>query len=200
MIFARETLRYVFVSTANHIPRFHTLDFVRTSILRWAGLKIGEKSRISGHLVLEFSLRRATVKHISIGNDCFLGYNCRISASKAEVFIGNKCNIGPNVSIETAGHWFNRKADKRHSYHKPVTIEDNVWIGAGCIILPGVTIGRNSIVAAGAVVAKDVAEGLLVGGVPARTIKPLADFSARSEPAPTDRAASEAVRGIEVGA
>ncbi|SFK33346.1 transferase hexapeptide (six repeat-containing protein) [Methylorubrum salsuginis] len=64
-----------------------------------------------------------------------------------------------------------------------MTIEDNVWIGAGCIILPGVTIGRNSIVAAGAVVAKDVAEGVLVGGVPARTIKTLSDFPANAFPA-----------------
>ncbi|WP_082482552.1 DapH/DapD/GlmU-related protein [Methylobacterium sp. Leaf123] len=107
----------------------------------------------------------------------FFGYQCRIFASKATIHIGNRCNIGPNVSIETAGHWFNHQANKRNSYHKPVVIQDNVWIGAGCIILPGVTIGRNSIVAAGAVVAKDVAECVLVGGVPARTNKTLPDFA-----------------------
>ncbi|MFD6316616.1 acyltransferase [Methylorubrum thiocyanatum] len=186
MKFAVELMRYLLIGVANIIPRFHTLDYIRTSLLRIAGLKIGPDTRISGNLVLEFSFRKPSVKNVIVGSDSFIGNYCRISALKSRVSIGDRCNIGPGVSIDTAGHWFNREANKRNSYHKPVVIHDNVWVGAGCIILPGVTIGQNSIVAAGAVVAKDVPEGVLVGGVPARVIKALPEFGSDPSLAPAD--------------
>lgn len=150
---------------ANMITRFHNFDHIRTFIFRIVGLKVGAASRTSGHFTLEYSLRKSTTGHVTIGENCFLGYQCRISAAKALVHIGNRCNIGPNVSIETVRHRFNHQANKKW-YNKPVSIHDNVWTGLGCTILPGVTIGQNSIVAAGAVVAKDVPEGVLAGGVP----------------------------------
>lgn len=178
MMIVQSALRYALVCTANAVPRFHTLDHLRVFMYRYAGLKIGAKTRISGPLVLDFSFRRKVVDQIEIGEDSFIGYHCRISASKVHVTIGNRCNIGPNVSIETVGHWFNKDANKRNAYYKPVTISDNVWIGSGCILLPGVSIGENSIVAAGAVVSRDVEKNTLVGGVPARPIKSLDEFAA----------------------
>ena len=92
----------------------------------------------------------------------------------APVHIGDYCMIGPNTLITTVGHPFSPK-DRREkkAYSKPVAIGDDVWIGGNCTILPGVTIGNNVVVAAGAVVTKDVPDNCVVAGVPARIIKRL---------------------------
>ena len=72
--------------------------------------------------------------------------------------------------LATLNHGF-EASDRSTLYPKPITIKDNVWIGANVTILPGVTIGENAIIAAGAVVNKDVAANTIVGGVPAKYIK-----------------------------
>ena len=85
--------------------------------------------------------------------------------------------IGPRVSFETSTHnlivdRFDDRSDAtRETYHKEIIVHDGVWIGAGAIILCGVTIGEQSIVAAGSVVHRDVEPGILVGGVPAKMIR-----------------------------
>jgi acetyltransferase-like isoleucine patch superfamily enzyme len=88
--------------------------------------------------------------------------------------------VGARVLFLTSGHEIGpseRRAGPVHS--SPITVEDGCWIGAGSILLPGVTIGRGSIVAAGSVVTKDVAPDTLVGGIPARPIREL-DFDRTS--------------------
>lgn len=88
--------------------------------------------------------------------------------------IGNNVLIGPNVSIYTACHPLD--ADRRRTFDEwaePVTIGNDVWIGGGAIILPGVEIGDRCVVAAGAVVTKNVPADSLVGGNPARIIRKL---------------------------
>lgn len=78
--------------------------------------------------------------------------------------------IGPNVNIITENHA--EEPELRHNvYTKPILIKRNAWIGAAAIILPGVTIGENAIVAAGAVVTKDVPDNMIVGGNPAKIIR-----------------------------
>lgn len=110
---------------------------------------------------------------IEIGDHCAFNRGCWISGGGG-LILHNDVIIGPNVIIHTANHNYgNPKLSFRmqgHTYEK-VEIQDNVWIGAGAIILPGVTIHANSIVAAGAVVTKDVSSNSIVGGVPARIIK-----------------------------
>jgi acetyltransferase-like isoleucine patch superfamily enzyme len=78
--------------------------------------------------------------------------------------------IGPKVNLITENHPLN-PADRRALICKPIVIKRNAWIGAGATILPGVTIGENAVVAAGAVVSKDVPGNAIVGGVPAKIIK-----------------------------
>ncbi|EFQ57556.1 bacterial transferase hexapeptide repeat protein [Streptococcus downei F0415] len=79
---------------------------------------------------------------------------------------------GPNTLITTVGHPITPKGRREHLGHaQPVTIGDDVWIGGNVTILPGVTIGSNGVVAAGAVVTKDVLDNSVVGGVPAKVIK-----------------------------
>ena len=96
----------------------------------------------------------------------------------ALVTIGNRVLIGPHVCICTGTHDIDPLVRKAcSSFAFPIVIEDDVWIGASVTILPGVRIGKGSMVAAGAVVAKDVDSGVVVGGVPAKVIKKLSNES-----------------------
>ncbi len=110
-------------------------------------------------------------KNIHIGNNFTGNYNLTMLDIR-EIIIGNNVMIGPNTLISTVGHPLNPMGRRQHlAFAKPVTIGNDVWIGGNVTILPGVTIGNNVIVAAGAVVTKDVPDNTLVGGVPARKIK-----------------------------
>lgn len=112
---------------------------------------------------------------ISIGTDSGIGEGSRIVCMD-DVNIGDDVMIGPEVMILTGGHAIDdpviRLIDQK-IVTAPVIIEDDVWIGARAILLPGVTVGSRSVVAAGSVVTKDVSSGTLVGGNPAKLIKKL---------------------------
>lgn len=110
-------------------------------------------------------------KNIHVGEDFLTNYNVTI-LDIAPVHIGDYCMIGPNTLITTVGHPLNPEGRReKKAYGRPVTIGNDVWIGGNCTILPGVTIGNNVVVAAGAVVTKDVPDNCVVAGVPARIIK-----------------------------
>jgi len=106
---------------------------------------------------------------VKIGKNVFINHNCTMM-SAGGVEIGDDVQIGPQVTITTTNHDF---TDRYTLICKPVRILNNVWIGAGVLILPGVTIGENAIVAGGAVVTKDVESNVVVGGNPARVLKRL---------------------------
>ena len=90
--------------------------------------------------------------------------------------------IGPNTLITTVGHPLTPMGRRKHiGIAKPVKIGDDVWIGGNVTILPGITIGNNVVVAAGAVVTKDVPDNTLVGGVPAKAIRKLENDIEESE-------------------
>lgn len=109
--------------------------------------------------------------HIEIGDNFFANYNFVVLDGNY-VRIGDNVWIAPNVGIYAAGHPFDVKERIGGlEYAFPVTIGDNVWIGGGVQIIGGVTIGANSIVAAGSVVIRDVPEGTLVAGNPCRVIR-----------------------------
>lgn len=106
--------------------------------------------------------------NISLGDEVFINFNCVILDVVA-VSIGDKTQIGPGVQILTADH--PRDPAERESgleFGRPVTIGRNVWIGAGALILPGVSVGDNALIGAGSVVTRDVPEGATVVGNPAR--------------------------------
>lgn len=110
-------------------------------------------------------------KNIHVGDEFLANYNLTI-LDIAPVHIGDRVMIGPNTSIITVNHPISLKGRRQHlAQGTPVTIGDDVWIGANCTILPGITIGNNVVVAAGAVVTKDVPDNCVVGGVPAKVIK-----------------------------
>ena len=94
----------------------------------------------------------------------------------APVTIGDNVFIAPNVGLYTAGHPLDVRQRNRYlEYAKPITIGNNVWIGGGVQVMPGVTIGDCSVIAGGSVVVKDVPAGVVVGGNPARVIRELTE-------------------------
>ncbi len=109
--------------------------------------------------------------NIALGNNVYFNFNC-VVLDVAEVTIGSNVFFGPNVQIYTAGHPLESSLrNAGHEFGKAITIGDNVWIGGSVIICPGVTIGNDSVIAAGAVVTKDVSSCVLVGGNPAKVIR-----------------------------
>nr|WP_315197205.1 sugar O-acetyltransferase [uncultured Flavobacterium sp.] len=108
-------------------------------------------------------------KHTKIGKNVFINFDC-VFLDLGGITIEDNVLIGPKVSLLTEGH--PTAIEDRHSLiPKPILIKKNAWIGANATILQGVTIGENSIVAAGAVVSKDVPDNTIVGGIPARFLK-----------------------------
>jgi len=111
---------------------------------------------------------------ISVGRNVFVNQNCTFY-DLGGLDIADDVMIGPNVSIITSGHPIEPSQRRTGVTAKPVAIERNVWIAAGATIIGGVTVGENSIVAAGSVVTKDVPPNTLVGGSPARVIRSIAE-------------------------
>lgn len=110
-------------------------------------------------------------RNIHVGEDFLSNYNLTI-LDIAPVTIGDHVMIGPNVDIYTVNHPMTASGRRQYlAQAKPVTIGNDVWIGGKASIMPGVTIGDNVVIAAGAVVTKDVPANTLVGGVPAKVIK-----------------------------
>jgi len=116
-----------------------------------------------------------TPLHINLGIFTRIGNNVFINADCSFLDIGgitieDDVLIGPKVSLITESHPLD-SAERKSLLVKPVVIKRNAWIGAGAIILPGVTVGENAVVAAGAVVNKDVQANTVVAGVPAKVIR-----------------------------
>lgn len=111
--------------------------------------------------------------NIEVGKNFYANFSCTI-LDVNRVIIGDNVMFGPNVQVYTATHPLDPKERiKGLEFSRPISIGDNVWIGGGAIILPGVKIGRNTTIGAGSVVTKDVPENVLAGGNPCKTIKKL---------------------------
>ncbi|WP_111415052.1 sugar O-acetyltransferase [Billgrantia lactosivorans] len=111
--------------------------------------------------------------NIALGERVFMNFNCVI-LDVAQVTIGNHVLFGPGVQVYTATHPLD--AEQRRGgleAASPITIDDDVWIGGGAILCPGVTIGARSVIGAGSVVTKDIPEDVFAGGNPCRVIRSL---------------------------
>jgi acetyltransferase-like isoleucine patch superfamily enzyme len=109
-----------------------------------------------------------------IGRNVFVNQNCTFY-DLGGLDIADDVMIGPNVSLITSGHPIAPSKRRAFVTAKPIVIERNVWVAAGATIIGGVTVGENSVVAAGSVVTRDVPPNTLVGGNPARVIRSIAD-------------------------
>lgn len=121
-------------------------------------------------------------QNITIGKNVFLNTSCHFQ-DQGGITIGDGTLIGHNVVLATLNH--NEDPDQRNeTIPAPIVIGKNVWIGANATVTPGVTIGDGAIVAAGAVVTRDVPSNMVVGGVPARVLRPvrITDRQGKAEP------------------
>jgi maltose O-acetyltransferase len=140
-----------------HIPS----HFIRRFFYRLAGMQIGEGS------TFHMGARFYNPANIEIGADTIIG-EFAVLDGRNKLTIGNHVDIASEVMIYNAQHDIN--SDDFHAISKPVKIEDYVFIGPRAVILPGVTIGKGAVIAAGAVVTKDVSPLEIVAGVPAKVI------------------------------
>jgi galactoside O-acetyltransferase len=112
--------------------------------------------------------------NLRLGLNVFINQNCTVY-DLGGIDIGDEVMIGPNVSLITSGHPISPSERRAHVTARPIVIERNVWIAAGVIVIGGVRIGENSVVAAGSVVTKDVPPNSLVAGNPARMVRSTPD-------------------------
>lgn len=138
---------------------------MRALLSRITGTEIDESSAIFPPFHVNYG------KHTKIGKNVFINFDC-VFLDFGGITIEDRVFIAPKVSLLTEGHPIS--PENRHSLTvAPIHIKKNAWIGANATIMQGVTIGENAIVAAGAVVTKDVPDHTAVGGVPAKIIKTL---------------------------
>lgn len=135
-------------------------------LYRWAGADIGDGVRINS------STRISGIGNLTIGPNTWIGPGTHIACSY-EINIGANCDIAPCVYIGDGTHEItpNRERIAGIETTRKVTIGDGCWLGVNSTILPGLTIGKKCVIAAGAVVTKDFGDMKLLGGVPAKIIK-----------------------------
>lgn len=115
-------------------------------------------------------LTAAVGKYVSIGEGTYANMNLTL-IDDWQITIGKHVLIGPNVTLCTTGHSIHPKHRGDGMYSFPITIEDNVWLGANVIVLPGVTIGENSVIGAGSVVTKDIPANVIALGSPCKVYR-----------------------------
>ena len=112
-------------------------------------------------------------KHVHFGKHVYANFNLTL-VDDTHIYVGDHTMIAPNVTIATAAHpLFAEEREKGMQYNLPVKIGKRCWIGAGAIILPGVTVGDDTVIGAGSVVTKDIPSGVVAVGNPCRVIKTL---------------------------
>lgn len=150
-----------------HLPRFRLLNELKGHLLTLMGAKVGKR------VVFYPGVRISTGKNLVLGNDVDLAWGVLITTSGG-VEIGDRTLVGYGTKIFSKNHVvpsrMERIFDSGH-VSKRVVIENDVWIGAQCIILPGVRIGEGAVIAAGSVVTKNVDSFTIVGGSPAKFLK-----------------------------
>ncbi len=113
--------------------------------------------------------------HVHFGKYVYANFNLTL-VDDTHIYVGDYTMIGPNVTIATAGHPIDPDLrEKQYQYNLPIHIGKRVWIGAGVIILPGITIGDDSVIGAGSVVTKDIPKGVVAVGNPCRVLRPISE-------------------------
>lgn len=143
--------------------QYHTPEEIREIMGRLIGKKVDASFRMFPPFYTDFG------KNITIGKDVFINSGCHFQ-DQGGIQIGDGALIGHNVVLATINHDLNPEENRKNHY-APITIGAHAWIGSNVTILPGVTLGDWTVVAAGAVVTQDVPPRTVVGGVPAKVLK-----------------------------
>lgn len=159
----------------NHLLPSHMEE--RCSLIRKLFGKTKEHFKIEQPFWCDFGY------NIEIGENFYSNHNC-IILDEAKVTFGDNVFIAPNCSFHTAGHPLDAKdRNLGLEYASPITIGDNVWIGAGVIVLPGVSIGSNTVIGAGSLVNRSIPEGVIAVGNPCRVLRNITDADRDKYPA-----------------
>ncbi len=148
----------------NSIP--HVQMEKRTEKLREMLAEMGEGVYIESPFYSNFGGR-----HVHLGKNVYANFGLTL-VDDTHIYIGDYTMIGPNVTIATAGHPIEPSLRQQGlQYNMPVRIGKNCWLGAGVIVMPGVTIGDNTVIGAGSIVTKDIPSGVVAVGNPCRVLR-----------------------------
>ncbi|WP_459537484.1 sugar O-acetyltransferase [Methanobrevibacter sp.] len=166
-IFMTEKLNEALRITHKINNEFHTPDEIQELFAKLTNTELNETLNVIPPFNTDFG------KNIHIGQRVFINSGCKMQ-DQGGIYIGDDVLIGHNACLLTLNHEMDPE-NRADMHPKPIHIEDKVWLGSNVTVLPGVTIGEGAIVAAGAVVTKDVESNTIVGGVPAKIIKRISD-------------------------
>ena len=156
----------------NQIPPSHLQE--RADMLRRMFAEIGEGCYVESPLRTNFGGR-----HVHFGKGVYANFNLTL-VDDTHIYVGDHTMFGPNVTLATAGHPIcPALREKGYQYNAPIRIGRNCWLGAGVIVLPGVTIGDNTVVGAGSVVTKDLPSNVVAVGNPCRVLRSIDEKDAR---------------------
>lgn len=158
-----EAIERAFEITGKLNSAFHNDEQVRAKLSELTGFEIDSSTTVKLPFYTDFG------QFTRFGKNVFVNFGCSFM-DRGGITIEDDALIGPNVKLITENHALEPEL-RRYVYGKPVVIKKKAWLGAGAIVLPGVTVGENSVVAAGAVVSKDVPDNTVVGGVPAKILR-----------------------------
>ena len=157
----KKYIRGLFALTLKVLSHFPSHHFRNIILIFFFRLKIDKKVAIYSGFIIR------SPKRIKIGKGTVVGYNCELDGRKG-LTIGENVNISSDVKFYTLQHDYNSPSFE--AVGGPIIVHDYAWVSVRSIILPGVTIGKGAVIAAGAVVTKDVDEYTIVGGIPAKKI------------------------------
>jgi maltose O-acetyltransferase len=150
----------------------------RRELLRQLFGHVGDEVEVRSPVYVDYG------SNVRIGSGVFLNFGCQL-ADVAAITIGDHCQIGPNCQFLTPVHPIEpRRRQDRWETAEPIRIGTNVWLGGGVIVCPGVTIGDDTVVGAGAIVTQDLPAGVVAVGNPARVVRRVDDAS-RAADTPT---------------
>src|SRR3954452_2493742 len=147
----------------NRIP-YEDRDAIREAWVELTGAPVDEAFHLIPPVYSDHG------RNLRVGRNVFINQACVLN-DIGGIEIGDHVMIGPRVSLLTAGHPLDPGRRRKQIVAAPIAIERNVWLGAGATVLQGVTVGADAVVAAGAIVTRDVPPGTLVAGVPARIVR-----------------------------
>ena len=114
-------------------------------------------------------------RHVHFGEGVYANFNLTL-VDDTHIYVGDHTMLGPNVTLATAGHpIYPPLREKGYQYNIPVHIGKNCWLGAGVIVMPGVTIGDNTVIGAGSIVTKDIPANVVAVGNPCKVMRPISD-------------------------
>ena len=142
----------------------------RTALLKQVFAEVGEGTYVESPYFGNWGGH-----HVHLGKNVYINSGLKL-VDDTHIYIGDYCMLGPNVVLATAGHPIDPTLrEKALQYNLPVRIGRNCWLGAGVIVMPGVTIGDNSVIGAGSVVTKDIPANVVAVGNPCRVVRPIGD-------------------------